>query len=143
MPNNVPLNEMVAFYQPDKINFLMSKAACFISDYSGLIFDWLCFNRPIIHFVFDKCEYLESRNLYNSIEEIQFGPIAYTTEEFVKILTNDTWQDKNKYLVNRKKWMEVVFPDLSFGFAQRGFEVICRLRSEFDDKTRKFISATR
>ena len=98
---------------------------------------------PIIHFAFDEKEYFKSRKLLNSLEDIQFGPLMYTQDEFIKTLITNSWQDTLQYAANRQRWMDIVFPNLSYGFSQRCYETICNLRLSFDEKTRKFITATR
>lgn len=38
----------ISIHNSSELLSLLGKAACLVTDYSGLTFDWLCFNRPII-----------------------------------------------------------------------------------------------
>lgn len=128
----------IVFYPPSKIVDLLAEAACFISDYSGLIFDWLYFNRPIIHFTFDAATYLQSRKLYTSLESLQYGPSAQTADELVQIMVSGAWRYTEPYQANRDRWMQMVFPETAPGFSKRCYETIQALRQNFQESTRSF-----
>ncbi|MDR2579570.1 MAG: CDP-glycerol glycerophosphotransferase family protein [Fibromonadaceae bacterium] len=103
---------------------LLGSSVCFISDYSGLISNWLCFGRPLILFPFDKEEYLKSRSLCVSLEDIHYGPLVYTAEDFLEALCSGTWKDMKPYAEKRKHWMNEIFPDLRPGYSERCYEAI-------------------
>jgi len=134
----VPASSRIHFHEPGEILPLLSRASCFISDYSGLIIDWLSFNRPIIHFPFDEMEYLKTRHLCISLEDLQYGPFAHSFSDLIKILEQNTWKDKNAFIENRNHWMQVIFPDLSPIFSKRCYETIRDMWLRFDESSRTF-----
>jgi hypothetical protein len=114
----------ISFHSAKEILPLMSLSVCFISDYSGLALDWICFGRPLILFPFDKDEYLKTRRLCVSLESLNCGPLVYTAEDFLKILRSNSWKNLETYAEKRKYWMNEIFPDLRPGYSQRCYETI-------------------
>lgn len=131
-------DENISFHKPEAILELLAKAMCLISDYSGLTFDWLCFNRPIIHFPFDEFEYFKSRKLLNDLSVIQYGALVRTKDELISLLVSNDWRDTERFTKNRQRWMDIVFPDLQFGYAERCYKSICSIRDVFDSSSRTF-----
>ena len=118
------LNPRISVHGANEILPLLASSVCFISDYSGLALDWLCFGRPLILFPFDKETYLKSRHLCVSLEDIHYGPLVYTAQDFLKTLCSGEWKNLEIYAEKRKYWMNIIFPDLRTGYSKRCYETI-------------------
>jgi len=121
------LHPYISIHSAKEILPLLGSSACFISDYSGLVLDWLCFGRPLILFPFDKEIYLKSRSLCVPLEDINYGPLIYTSEDFIKTVCSGIWKDLETYAERRKYWMNIIFPNLRPGYAMRCYETIKKL----------------
>lgn len=66
-------------------NELLAAVDVLISDYSSIYFDFLVSERPVLFFVPDLEDYINSRGLYFGIDKLP-GPIACNFEELEKIL---------------------------------------------------------
>ena len=74
----------------DKVSDIMSILNIFdilISDYSGMMFDYLLLDRPLILLPYDKEEYLSTRRLSVGFEEIEMIPSPTNFAEFLSTLT--------------------------------------------------------
>ena len=74
----------------DKVSDIMEVLNAFdilISDYSGLMFDYLLLDRPLILLPYDKEEYLSTRRLTVKFEEIEMIPSPTNFSEFLSTLT--------------------------------------------------------
>lgn len=65
-----------------------------ISDYSGVLFDFLLLERPQILFAFDLPTYLKSRDLYLDYTTLDFGLHPRTSNELVEMITSGAWRSK-------------------------------------------------
>jgi len=68
---------------PD-INDVLQYFDVLITDYSGVYFDYLLLNRPVIFAAFDYEEYAKERGLYNDYEYYIAGPIAKNWSEVIR-----------------------------------------------------------
>ena len=118
------LHPRISVHGANEILSLLGSSVCFISDYSGLVLDWLCFERPLVLFPFDKETYLKSRHLCVSLEDIHYGPLVYTVHDFLKTLCSGEWKNLETYAEKRKYWMNEIFPDLRSGYSMRCYETI-------------------
>ncbi|MBB3130939.1 CDP-glycerol glycerophosphotransferase [Paenibacillus rhizosphaerae] len=66
-------------------NELLAATDVLITDYSSIFFDFLVTDKPIIFFMYDKEEYLQSRGLYIKESELP-GPICTEIEELGDVL---------------------------------------------------------
>ena len=126
----------ISYHDPSEILALLSRASCFLTDYSGLLFDWMCFGRPVIHFPFDEESYVRSRNLCNSLSDLQYGPMVHTQAELMEVLDSNAWRDMGPYAERRAYWMKTIFPGLRPGYAQRCYETIVEKRKAFSEAQR-------
>ncbi len=124
MQGEISMHPRISIHSAKEILPLLGDSVCFISDYSGLVLDWLCFGRPLVLFPFDKETYLKSRCLCVSLEDIHYGPLVYTSEDFLKTICSGIWRDLAAYAERRKYWMNIIFPDLRPGYAMRCYETI-------------------
>lgn len=69
-------------------NELLSVTDVLITDYSSIFFDFLCRQKPILFFVYDRQEYADGRGLYRPLEDLP-GALCETVDEirenFLKI----------------------------------------------------------
>lgn len=88
---------------PD-VQQLMLDSDCLISDYSGIIIDYLLLEKPIVRFMPDYIEYEEYRGLIN-YEDTYLGNSALNSEELLSELTNiiKAPNNCNKNLRNSKE----------------------------------------
>lgn len=75
-----------------------------ISDYSSIIIDYLCANKPIIIFDYDVEEYGKKEGLDPLFFEFDFGPRCKTWDEVLdnveNQLKNDSWKEKRISIMN-------------------------------------------
>lgn len=62
---------------------LLKIAHCLITDYSSIYFDYLCLDRPIIHFCFDLDSYLKNREMYLDYNDSVAGAKVSSFEELL------------------------------------------------------------
>jgi CDP-glycerol glycerophosphotransferase (TagB/SpsB family) len=76
------------------IYYTMSKADILITDYSGVYFDFLLLDRPIIFTPFDIHDYINNdRELYYNYDEVTPGPKARNWTELLRLLELATIKD--------------------------------------------------
>ncbi|MDR1811786.1 MAG: CDP-glycerol glycerophosphotransferase family protein [Candidatus Fibromonas sp.] len=115
----------VSLHKQGDLSGLFEKACVFISDYSGIIFDWLALDRPVIFFPFDSDSYKKKRNFYYPLEDIYYGPVARTEEEFFEILTGDTWKNTDIFAKKRQSWKDKIFSlGLAPVYSEKCYETI-------------------
>ncbi|MBF0431746.1 MAG: CDP-glycerol glycerophosphotransferase family protein [Fibrobacteria bacterium] len=131
---DAPSHRLIRFRPPGDVISILGRTSCFISDYSGLIIDWLAFGRPMIHFPFDEKEYLKTRKLCISLQDLQFGPMVYSVTDLVSVLVQNTWRNEKEYADKRKYWVQQIFPDLRPGYAKRCYHAILNMREKFHEK---------
>ena len=81
------------------INDVLQYVDILITDYSGVYFDYLLLNRPIIFAAFDLEEYVEQRGLYDDYGFYIAGPIAKNWSEVI--------EQARDALINPEKFEEV------------------------------------
>jgi hypothetical protein len=65
-----------------------------ISDYSGVLFDFLLLERPQILFAFDLDDYLRHRHLYLDYTTLKFGLHPKTAAELVEVIVSGAWRSE-------------------------------------------------
>ena len=81
----------------DHLNLFLKSVDILITDYSGVYFDFLLTERPIIFAAFDLDEYISSnRELYFDYNEIACGPIAKNWDEVLAAIENLNSDDQYK-----------------------------------------------
>lgn len=68
----------------------LSIADILITDYSSVMFDFLCAKRPIILFDYDLDEYIEERGMYFNIKDLPFAQVQ-TVEQLVAALKTEQY----------------------------------------------------
>ena len=71
----------------------IEKASANITDYSGVSFDFLYMNRPVLFYQFDVERYKKEMGAYLDLDTELFGDVAYTTnqavEKTIKMIESD------------------------------------------------------
>lgn len=66
------------------IQELLIISSFLITDYSGVYFDYLHLNKPIIHFTYDYDEYKSEFGLYYDFPEFAAGPVVYNFNDLIE-----------------------------------------------------------
>lgn len=77
----------------DSLTHDVSASELLISDYSGVIYDFLLLERPQILFAFDLEDYTKRRHLFGTYENRDFALHPRTPTELVDLLTTEAWRD--------------------------------------------------
>jgi hypothetical protein len=93
----------------------------FISDYSGLLADFLSFDRPTIFFPFDREDYLRVRRLYVTYDDFAYGPLVETADDLVELLVFNRWRDPAPHAARKNFWRREVFPTLEPVYAATNY----------------------
>ena len=72
-----------------------------ISDYSSIIYDFLCTKKPIVLFPYDLEDFRKGdAGLFDYYEDVPVGPFAFNWQEVMDnvicLLDNDSWKDKRE-----------------------------------------------
>ena len=92
------------------VNELLKISDILISDYSGIIFDYSIFERPIFSFAYDYEKYLELRGCYIDITKELPNGICKTEDELLEKVSNRNYEEEAiktkafKQKVYRKMW---------------------------------------
>lgn len=73
------------------INDVLTYIDVLITDYSGVYFDYLLLNRPVIFAAFDLEEYAKERGFYDDYEFYIAGPIAKNWPEVIQYAKDALW----------------------------------------------------
>ena len=70
-----------------------------ISDYSSIIYDFLCADKPIVLYTYDLEDFRKNDfGIMDFFEKVPLGPFCYTWAETISniicLLDNDTWREK-------------------------------------------------
>jgi CDP-glycerol glycerophosphotransferase (TagB/SpsB family) len=133
------VQDVIKIESPENILELMEKAKCFISDYSGLIADYLILDKPFVAFPFDMEEYTQFRRFYASYEELIYGPEVRSVRALVDLLISGNAFVMEKYYAHREWLHKEYFSHFTGGYSQRSYETIQRLLTEhsFHGKSEK------
>lgn len=101
-------NRILFFNSSVDVNDLVIKSDIVVTDYSSVVFEAALLNKKILMFAYDKEEYLKERDFYFEYDKFVPGPIAYNTDDIIKVIKenkfdNDKVEDfKNKFFDNNK-----------------------------------------
>ena len=125
--HNVDLDRDIEEKQQLKISFdvseftvqeILSAADVLITDYSGVFFDFLLLDRPIIHLLLDYTDYADhDRGLYFSVEKIKCGATVWSEGELFDACDEAIHQDLNSEI--RRKQRRVILDQELTGASER------------------------
>ena len=96
----------------------MRHADALITDYSGIFYDYLLLDRPVLFYAPDLEAYTSDRPLYFEYEEHVPGPIARDADEFVEVVT-DTLEGRDEFGEARTRRREEFYDDTDGSAAAR------------------------
>jgi CDP-glycerol glycerophosphotransferase (TagB/SpsB family) len=83
---------------------ILAAADVLITDYSGVFFDFLLLDRPIVHLLTDYTDYVQrDRGLYFEVETIEAGLIVWNEEYLAEAILTAIDHDKKSELRNYKR----------------------------------------
>ncbi len=82
------------------INDLLFVTDILITDYSSVIFEYSFIRKPIIFYVPDFEEYMNSRGFYYPFEKYTYGPMVRTTDELITAIKEEKFYEEklNKFI---------------------------------------------
>lgn len=107
----------------DNLNLFLKSVDILITDYSGVYFDFLLTEKPIIFAAFDLQEYINNnRELYFDYNEIACGPIAKNWDEVLDALEELTRYDQ--YTKSRHQYSTLFNRDLDSKNCERVYHAL-------------------
>jgi CDP-glycerol glycerophosphotransferase (TagB/SpsB family) len=108
----VKLSNVIFYKAGYDIYPLLKRCDILVSDYSSVYFDFLLANKPIIHFVYDKEEYVDARGEFMlDFDEFVAGDLALNYDELLSSILNNLKEDK--YIQKREKLKELLYDNNS------------------------------
>lgn len=116
---------------PDELLPYLIKCRLLISDYSGIITNYLVLDKPIILFPFDMIDFSSRRVIYGKYTDMCYGEKVTTVAELQKLIISHTWIDED-YLQRekREKLVKEIYPFMEASYAKRSFESIQNIIDE-------------
>ena len=99
-------NSQIEFIAPSQLDKELPRAELFISDYSGLLADWLILDRPAMFFTFDLESYLQTRKFYLNYPDFVYGPWVQNSTDFIESLLSESWLELEKWQDRRLHWQK-------------------------------------
>ncbi|MEU5598084.1 CDP-glycerol glycerophosphotransferase family protein [Streptomyces sp. NPDC020298] len=78
----------------DPVEDLCLAADALVTDYSSIMFDYACLDRPMVVYADDWETYATTRGVYFDLMAEPPGQVARTQEELAEILTTGAWRDE-------------------------------------------------
>jgi len=91
------------FSKKATINELLVASDILITDYSSIPFEYVLLKKPMIFYPYDLEDYRENPGLWDLYENIVPGPVAYSTEEIIRIIEKEQF-DFQRYEEFNQKW---------------------------------------
>ena len=128
--NSLDFNLSDEFYKMSNnsdIYSVLKYSDALITDYSSVYFDYLLLDKPIIYYPTDLKEYVETRGLYSSYDELTAGAKAFCEEDLLKIFS-DIVIGKDDYVEQRKNLRNLMFENQDGNNCQKVIEWIKNLK---------------
>lgn len=72
-----------------------------ISDYSGIVSDYVITNRPVLIYAYDREDYINNcRSMYYDIDEVLLKPFTTDEDSLLEKIKNDSWTQDDFYIEN-------------------------------------------
>ena len=85
------------------IQDLMLVSDYLITDYSSIPFEYVLLKKPMIFYPYDLEEYKKNPGIWDRYDRIVPAPVAYTTDEIIKFIRADEF-NQEKYREFDRKW---------------------------------------
>ncbi len=121
------VNDVFQIRPPSDIIELMGGCEVFISDYSGLIADYLVLNKAFVAFPFDLDEYLTHRSFYSDYRGFTYGHEVNTLSALIDLIITGKVFEQEQFGLHRNKLKEQFFPLDTADYSKRSFETISQL----------------
>ena len=129
-PVSSPESSRIQWTLPQEIIKEVTRCSLFISDYSGLLTDYLIMDRPVVFFPFDIEQYIKQKRLFMDYEDYAYGPIAYSVKDLIKLIVSEEWNHLELFSEKRSHWKRLLFPHRQPVYAQNSYQQIKRLLNE-------------
>jgi len=107
---------------------LLREVDILLTDYSGIYFEFLLLNRPIVFFPYDYEKYVtKDRELYFDYNKVTPGPKAYTLQELLERIKEVMSEDR--YKEQRKKVREMCYTWQDGKASERAYHVLREIAS--------------
>ncbi len=100
------------------LNSILSSCDILISDYSGIVADFLYINKPIILYIPDLKNYQLDPGLNLDYKKFDIGHKVFSFDELVVNIKNyfeDEKEFNNKFLLQRKKYFDIFYQNKDLG----------------------------
>ena len=100
------------------LNSILSSCDILISDYSGIVADFLYINKPIILYIPDLKNYQLNPGLNLDYKKFDIGHKVFSFDELVVNIKNyfeDEKEFNNKFLLQRKKYFDIFYQNKDLG----------------------------
>ena len=114
---------IIADYDVD-LNSILSKCDYLITDYSGVVFDYLYLNRPIIFYVPDYDEFKRNNGFEVNVIEKNIGQIAKNIDELGTIISELSKNNSENFI--KLQNMEILRKKI-FNPSNNGIENIIKI----------------
>lgn len=94
-----------------------------ITDYSGVAFDFIYLNKPVLFYRFDIDEYIRSRSSYINLRDSRFGDIYYNYNSLIQGLRN-TISNNCKTDKNRQSMRDEFMPKMDHKNCDRIYKIV-------------------
>jgi CDP-glycerol glycerophosphotransferase (TagB/SpsB family) len=99
-----------------------------ISDYSGIISDYVITNRPILIYAYDMELYLKNcRSMYYNIDEILPRPFIFEEKDLIEKIKNSDWTKSSEYVESYNQFKKIFNQYLDGNSSQRVMNEIQKL----------------
>tara|TARA_X000000950_G_scaffold212171_1_gene255255 strand:+ start:2603 stop:3784 length:1182 start_codon:yes stop_codon:yes gene_type:complete len=114
---------ILADYDTD-LNSILKKCDCLISDYSGVVFDFLYLDRPIILYVPDYDEFSQNNGFELNIVERKIANIVTNIDDLIKLVSRN---EENDILNSEMSKNKIILKDEVFSPRNNGVENILNI----------------
>jgi hypothetical protein len=123
-------SERIHFPPASQIGDVILRSSALISDYSGVICDYLALDRPLVFFPFDQQSYLRTRGLYVDYDQFVFGHRVSDVEALVDLIVSGEFRNEAAFAERRASWRREFFPTLEPTYTRRTLDTIERLLAD-------------
>lgn len=132
-----PASDRFHFGASSDLNRLVLDAEVLVSDFSGILCDFLALDRTTVFFPFDLEDYLTHRSLLVSYDELVWGPEVRDVGALIALFASGRFRERDAFAERRAFWEHEFFPHLEPTYTRICAETIERLASERLDRARR------